>query len=224
MALDMRHLLDPLDRKLTRHAGHTPMAVDGALSTSANTTNVPSPRADEPPEPVEPVPTARPPMRPSEHSDSFFGPKDLVKPEHLPPETLAEETDGDHPPQHEPEDDPSLTGPLMLDSSAKSQAATNFLDQVDAKLMEAAARPRSDTVSTDLSEAPPIPPAPTGAATTGAATTGAATNGTKSAGEEAVSNTLSDSEKVARMNTNDDMPQLKMKKSTNFGSAWGKAW
>ncbi len=208
-----KHLLDPLDERLRRHAGHTPMAFDGALSTDATSTNAASPSQTEPP---EPAPSIRPPLRPSEKSNSYFLPDTISQIETARQEAIAEEGESEAQPQLEAGDDPALTGPLMLDPSAKSHAATTFLDQVDAKLMEAAAssRERSDTVTTDENEVPGPPPA-TGAVTNGSKT---ANDGSRSAGGEA------DRPKEKEIDT--DGPVLRLKKSTNFGSAWGAgpAW
>jgi hypothetical protein len=63
LTVEMDNLLDPLYEKLKCNAGHYPMAFDGALSTSATNTNVPSPKQDTPP---KPAPTLRPPLRPSD--------------------------------------------------------------------------------------------------------------------------------------------------------------
>ena len=210
--VDMKRLLDPLDEKLRRYAGHTPMAFDGALSTDANSntsTNVASPSQNEPP---EPAPTARPPLRPSERGESYFSTNNVPQSETARQEAIVEEGESEAQPQHEADDDPALTGPLMLDSSAKSQAANNFLDQVDAKLIEAAAhsRERSDTITMDENDVPGPPPA-----------TGAVTNGTKTADEQP-----GEADGRKAKDYDDGGPVLKLKKSTNFGSAWGAgpAW
>ena len=202
LTVDIKHLLDPLDEKLRRHAGHTPMAFDGAISTSVTTTNVPSPIPEEhhQPEPEAPV---RPPLQPSENSDSYFTTDVVPNDEAAQEEAHIAEAESEHPPQHEATDDPALTGPLMLDPSAKSEANNSFLDQVDAKLLEAANRGRSDTVTTTGSETVPGPPP----------ATGAATNGTKTVEEE----------QIPKKKYDEEGPVLKMKKSLNFGSAWGKA-
>lgn len=216
LGIDMKHLLDPLDEKLRRHAGHTPMAFDGAVSTDANSTtstNVASPSQNEP---LEPAPTARPPLRPSEKGESYFSTNGVPQTETTRNEAITEEGECEPQPQLEADDDPALTGPLMLDSSAKSNSATNFLDQVDAKLIEAAShsRERSDTVTTDENDVPGPPPA-----------TGAATNGTKTADDPSQSaRGASDGGKAK--DYDDGGPVLKLKKSTNFGIAWGAgpAW
>jgi hypothetical protein len=209
LAVDMKNLLDPLDEKLKRYAGHTPMAFDGGVSTSATTTNVPSPKQENP---VEPASTAGPPLRPSEDSDTYFSVTGVPKVGDVPIASIPEEAVETEPPL-EAEDDRPLKGPLMLDPSARSQAATTFLDQVDAKLLEAAAnsRERSDTLSTSLSESVPDPPP----------ATGAATNGSKTADDGATCAEEVDGERPAKID--DDMPRLRMKSSTNFGSAWGHA-
>ncbi|KAI9870949.1 MAG: hypothetical protein M1823_008591, partial [Watsoniomyces obsoletus] len=162
--------------------------------------------------PVEPAPTARPPLRPSEDSDTYFSVTSVPKVGDDPIESIPEEAVEKEPPL-EAEEDPPLKGQLMLDPSARSQAATTFLDQVDAKLLEAAAnsRERSDTRSTSVSESVPDPPP----------ATGAATNGNTAAYDSAICAKEVDGERPAKID--DDMPRLRMKSSTNFGSAWGHA-
>jgi hypothetical protein len=186
LRVEMDRLLSPLDEKLKRNAGHTPMAFDGTISTEVTTDTNPSPGHERP---LEPAPTTRPPLRPSEHSDSYFSftgesqPKPDLKADAIPEEAVEDE------PQHEPEDDPSLKGPLMLDPSARSQAANVFLEQVDAKLMEAAARNGSDATEE--------------------------TSASSSHEEEGAQ------QQQQKQKKDDDFPQLRIKKSTNFGSAWG---
>ena len=193
MSLDVNKLLDPLDRKLKLHAGHTPMALDGTMSVSENATEQPSPREDQP---RDPAPTARPPLRPSEGSDSYFSRSENIPKAVKSEEAIAEEDEWEAEPNPEPEDDRALTGPLMLDPTARSQAANSFLDQVDAKLSEVAAhsRLRSDTTTTDGGENDSMPAAET-----------------QSNGHE----------HVKSKESLDDMPRLKIKKSMNFGSAFG---
>lgn len=181
LRVGMDRLLSPMDEKLKRHAGHTPMAFDGTLSTGATTDTAPSPGQEQPP---EPAPTTRPPLQPSENSESYFSfTEDSAAKPQLQHETIPEEAIDDEP-QCEPEDDPALKGPLMLDPSAKSQAANDFLDQVDAKLMQAAVRNDSES----------------------------AEDGTDDFHHE---------ESHKKHKEDDSFPQLKIRKSTNFGSAWG---
>jgi hypothetical protein len=185
LRVNMGRLLSPLDEKLKRHAGHTPMAFDGAISTEDTTDTFPTPKTEKPP---APAPSARPPVRPSENMDSYFSfsgesrSVPHVKVADIPEEAVDEEA------QLETDEDPSLKGPLMLDPSAKSEAANVFLEQVDAKLMEAASHHRSDSSLHDEEDKPP--------------------NGMH-----------------ARQSKKDDepFPELKIRKSTNFGSAWGEA-
>jgi hypothetical protein len=216
--VDMKNLLDPLDEKLKRHAGHTPMAFDGQISTSATTTTIPSPKVEKPP---EPVPSARPPIRPSENADSYFSNTNVPQVE--PPPAVEEE-------KLEPQDDPALKGPLMLDPNAKSQAAHTFLDQVDAKLLAAAeeaettrthGRGRSETLQTDDGMGGTLAPM----------ATVISTNGSKPEKEREHDAIWEDDEGHGDRNgrrsngsgkgIDDDMPRLKMKSSKNFGSAWG---
>ncbi|KAK6373865.1 hypothetical protein LTS17_007834 [Exophiala oligosperma] len=146
LQVDVKSLLSPLDEKLKRNAGHTPMAFDGTLSSGTDSTNNLTPKQENP---VEPAPTKRPPLRPAENSDSYFSfssaiPDPVEKAQEAIPEQVEPE------PQHEAEDDPSLQGPLMLDSSAKSEAANAFLEKVDAMLSEeAAVRSRYETALSD---------------------------------------------------------------------------
>lgn len=129
LRLDPSNLLDPLDAKLKRNAGHTPLVVDTSELSSLQTTGGdPTPREEKPP---APVPTARPPLRPSERSDSYFSTTDI--------DTVITEDENetdDIPTQFEPDDDRPLSGPLMLDASGKSELSHTFLDQLDQKLEE----------------------------------------------------------------------------------------
>ncbi|KIV85146.1 hypothetical protein PV11_00878 [Exophiala sideris] len=163
LQVDVNTLLSPLDEKLKRYAGHTPMIFDGTLSSGNTSTNILTPRQEKP---IAPAPTKRPPLRPAENSDSYFSFTSAAKdPIDLPKEPLLESAEAQPEPEHETRDDPALQGPLMLDSSAKSEAANAFLEKVDAKLSEEAAhRSRYDSVvseegqeqkSTDVSENAP---------------------------------------------------------------------
>lgn len=170
--LDASSLLDPLDAKLRKNAGHTPLAFDGPISSNVTTDGAPTPREEGP---VAPVPTTRPPLRPSENSDSYFSTNNI----HDIPEQATEEVD-EPTPQHEPAEDPSLTGPLMLDASGKSEASHHFLEELDHKL--------NDEVRKSMSNSPALAPV-----------------------------TTNESSKT----DDDNVPRLRLKKSTNFGSAFG---
>ena len=213
LALEMNNLLSPLDDKLKRHAGHTPMnfGTNGA-STGGTSTGLVTPKHDKP---LAPASTARPPLRPSEDSESYFSfsgeggesakvdEKDSVEqkrradvrrgtlsnpgPILLPDE--AEDFD----------EDPALQGPLMLDPSAKLKSSDSFLDLVDAKLQA------------EIKQHPEV---------------------SKEAGQTAAiisptSGSVSDSKEdnyereQKQLEADDGMPKLKMKRSMNFGSAWG---
>lgn len=188
LQVDVNTLLSPFDEKLKRHAGHTPMAFDGTLSSGTASTNILTPKQEKP---FAPAPTTRPPLRPSENSDSYFSFTGVAKdPVDLPKEPLLERAETEQEPEHETQDDPALQGPLMLDPSAKSEAANVFLEKVDAKLSEEAAhRSRYDSaVSAEGQEE-------------------------KSVDEP--------ENAPARRAADDDMPTLKIKNSMNFGSAWG---
>ena len=188
MQVEIKGLLSPLDEKLKRHAGHTPMAFDGNISTSSASSERITPRQEKP---YAPVPTRRPPLRPSENSDSYFsfasegGHHTDVK-----DQIIQEEPEIEEEPLHATEEDPALTGPLMLDSGAKSEASSTFLGLVDAKLSEAAAarRSRKDSLLSNGSQ-------------------DTAANG-RDEGSSAQTDT--------------DGPKLRVRNSTNFGSAWGK--
>ncbi|RMZ83644.1 hypothetical protein DV738_g1059, partial [Chaetothyriales sp. CBS 135597] len=184
LSLNPDSLLDPLDKKLKLHAGHTPLAVDGTLSLSEIPTEIHTPKADTQADiPPDDAPKTRPPLRPSEKSDSYFsfvdvggsGAEEAQEPpiaEEAVPQ--VEEVPLEPEPTLEPEhNDRPLKGPLMLDPSASSSAANDFLEQVDAKLSEA--REKDDKA--EFGPAPKV--------------------------------------------TLDGLPKLKMKMSTNFGSAWG---
>ncbi|RMZ90029.1 hypothetical protein DV736_g2736, partial [Chaetothyriales sp. CBS 134916] len=210
LSLDPNTLLDPLDKKLKLHAGHTPLAVDGPLSLSEIPTEVHTPKPDMPP---DDAPTTRPPLRPSENSDSYFSFVDIGSQVEKAQEASILEEAAPQPeqplepePTLEPDHDRPLKGPLMLGSSARSTAANVFLEQVDAKLSEVAAsnRFRSDTVTTQGSEPGPD-------------TAGAPTEDYRAKGNEGKAEF-----KQAQTETSlDGLPKLKMKMSTNFGSAWG---
>lgn len=176
LRMDPSALLDPLDAKLKRHAGHTPLAFDGSLSSTATTNGEPTPREEKP---IAPAPTTRPPLRPSENSNSYFSTTNIHDTEHQ--EKVVEEADEPEA-QFVPADDMPLTGPLMLDPSGKSEASHNFLEQLDHKL--------NDEVRKSISNSPALSPART-----------------------------AESSKT----DDDNIPKLRLKKSTNFGSAYGAA-
>lgn len=183
--LDPSSLLDPFDAKLVRNAGHTPLVFDGPISSSATTDGGATP---QPEKPAAPAPTTRPPLRPKEHSNSYFSTDDVHAPEPPPieeqfPETaVTDEEDEGQEPHFEPEDDKPLRGPLMLDPSGKSEASHNFLEKLDDKLGE--------VVRKSLSSSP---------------------NHSPSRQEQP----------VKQDNEEDNFPRLRLKKSTNFGSAFG---
>lgn len=217
LAMEMNNLLSPLDEKLTRHAGHTPMALDtNGASTGGNSTEHPTPKAENPPAPVS---TARPASRPSENSDSYFGfseeSKETVKVDKFdavedkgradvrrgtllnPAQTMREEI------HDELDEDPALQGPLMLDPAAKLQSSNSFLDLVDAKLQEEIKQ--HPEVSTEASQ-------------TAAVVSPPISNGISSRSPERKDNY---EKKQKELEADDGMPKLKMKRSMNFGSAWG---
>jgi len=145
LQLESNSLLDPLDAKLIKHAGHTPLAFDGTLSSTNTTTGGATPLAEKP---IAPAPTARPPFRPSEKTDSYFSTTDL----HAIPEikgaddeeATPEDTRVEEAPLLDPgEDDRPLTGPLMLDKTGNSEASHVFLDKLDERLGEVVRRSQS---------------------------------------------------------------------------------
>lgn len=171
--LDASNLLDPLHAKLTRNAGHTPLAFDGPVSEIVSTTDA-TPQQEEP---IAPAPSARPPLRPSERSQSYFSTNDI----HAPPPVPEEEEEEEPEPIYETVEDKPLAGPLMLDASGRSEASHTFLEALDHKLEEEVRRSQSNS---------PMPsPAPSQQST----------------------------------KTDDGFPRLRLKKSTNFGSAYGQS-
>ncbi|KAG9776890.1 hypothetical protein ABEF93_005095 [Exophiala dermatitidis] len=183
LQVDLKNLVSPLDEKLKMHAGHTPMAFDGTLSSGVETTDNLTPKQEQP---FAPAPTARPPLRPTEASDSYFSFTSAAnEPEADTQQTIPEAQEPEQNPIHEPEDDPALKGPLMLDPGAKTEAASTFLHIVDEKLVELVHDTKEDSEASEQKQAAESSPAP--------------------AQEEA----------------DDDMPRLRIRNSTNFGSAWG---
>jgi hypothetical protein len=220
LALEMNNLLSPLDEKLKRHAGHTPMNFDvNGASTGGNSTERSTPKAEKPP---APAPTARPAIRPRENSDSYFSfadnSKDPVKVGEV--DTVDGKRRADvrrgtlaHPnlnpfnPEEAPDEldeDPALEGPLMLDSAAKLKSSNSFLDLVDAKLHN------------EISQHPEV--------SAEASQTAAVCSPEKSSGDSARSPEHTGDQyqrKQEEIEAEDGMPKLKMKRSMNFGSAWG---
>ena len=133
LKVDFPSLLSPMDEKLKRHAGHTPMVLGGTLSSDATST-VLTPRQEKP---VEPAPTRGPPLRPSENSNSYFSSNSLGDGD-------RKENYEEAQPLREPEDDPALKGPLMLGSNAKAPESATFLNALNAKLVEEQANQQRD--------------------------------------------------------------------------------
>ena len=219
LAMEMNNLLSPLDEKLRRNAGHTPMnfGTNGA-STGGNSTEHPTPKAERP---VAPASTARPLLRPSENSDSYFsfvgeskGTFNNDSSDAIDEKRRADVRRGtlsqagpilreDSVEEPELDDDPALQGPLMLDPAAKLKSSNSFLDLVDAKLQEEIKQ--HPEVSTEPSQ-------------TAAVVSPGMSNGNSSRSPE------HDDEyerKQKELEADDGMPKLKMKRSMNFGSAWG---
>jgi hypothetical protein len=191
-----------LDEKLRLHAGHTPMAFSepSCLSSSAQTETT-TPMLKEELAPAVPS-TTRPPLQPSEHSNTYFSFTAEPKEQHeLIPEAAVvcdDETETEN-------EDPELKRPLMLDSNNKSNSSNEFLDRVDAKLMEAAILiGRKDSVlsSSDTEEA-----------------VGNVDDGSRTQQQ----NSEAKKEETGSLEAEKDyeMPKLRMKNSTNFGSAFG---
>ena len=219
LAMEMNNLLSPLDEKLRRHAGHTPMnfGTNGA-STGGNSTEHPTPKAERP---VAPAPTARPLLRPSENSDSYFSfvgeSNDTINNETSDATDEKRRADvrrgtlsqagpilrEDSLEDPELDEDPALQGPLMLDPAAKLKSSNSFLDLVDAKLQE------------EIKQHPEVSTEP---AQTAAVVSPGTCNVNASRSPE------HDDEyqrKQKELEADDGMPKLKMKRSMNFGSAWG---
>ncbi len=183
--VDVKSLLSPLDEKLKRHAGHTPMAFDGTLSSTAGSSNPLTPKQEQP---FAPAPTTRPPLRPSENSQSYFSFTSAADNPAEAEDPVPEVQDGQQEAVHEPEDDPALQGPLILDPDARSPSANIFLEKLDEKLEEVAHRSRrGSSLSDESGEKKPAGP----------------------------------SENAPQAEADEDVPELKIKNSTNFGSAWG---
>jgi hypothetical protein len=186
MRVGIDGLLSPLDEKLKLHAGHTPMAFDAEGSTgptSNHSTEIPTPIQEKPPAPVS---TAyRPPPRPSEKSGSYFSfsaddaqePK--TKHEGEDNQTLKSNYENDE----KENEDPELTGPLVLSSDNDHGQSNAFLSTLDAKLMMEAKKyiKSPDSNQSDRKDQ---------------------------------SNTPGSTQ-------DDEGPKIRMKKSTNFGSAFG---
>ncbi|KAJ9612567.1 hypothetical protein H2200_004164 [Cladophialophora chaetospira] len=184
LKLDPGNLLAPLDEKLKLHAGHTPRAYDGALS-SDGTSTADTPKQEKP---YAPAPTKRSSSRPSENSDSYFGSNLALASavEGMRKENQQEESE----PVFEAQDDPALKGPLMLDSTANTVESASFLTELDAKLIEE--KEHQERTESKLS------------------------------GSSEEKSTSSDQQGAqSDASQDDEMPRLKMKRSTNFGSAWG---
>lgn len=213
LALEMNSLLLPLDDKLKRHAGHTPMnfGTNGA-STGGNSTEPPTPKAEKPPAPAS---TARPPIRPRENSDSYFSfsdnskDADTVKADESAQKRRADVRRGTlsqtnpilHEEPDELDEDPALAGPLMLDPAAKLKSSNSFLDLVDAKLQEEINQHLEVSVEPAQTAAGVSPP--------------------KSSARSPEHEGNSYERKQKEIEVDDGMPKLKMKRSMNFGSAWG---
>jgi hypothetical protein len=213
LALEMNNLLSPLDEKLKRHAGHTPMnfSTNGA-SSGGNSSGQPTPRQEKPPAPTSSVCI---PLRPSENSDSYFSftaeGENAVKVDELDvveekrradvrrgtlsqlgPILQSEET-------QELDEDPELQGPLMLDPSAKLKSSDSFLSLVNAKLQD------------EIKQHPEV--------SKDAEQTAALLSPTSGTGSPSKSDTFE--KEQTQIEVDDGMPKLKMKRSMNFGSAWG---
>ena len=165
-------LISPADPTLVRNAGHTPMEF-GKPTISEAPSGVESPRSPErevPPPPQASISNSRPShpaMQPSERSDSYFLSAFETETDK---ETL--QTDGDA----------ELKGPLIMKSQHAEGQENLFLNQLDAKLLAEAQRPRQASI--------------------------AESDGKNGYGK------LDDE-------IDDEGPRLVLKKSMNFGSAFG---
>lgn len=236
LSIDTKTLLDPLDEKLTRYAGHTPMNFEGIGSSTIPSTDVSTPtkmKAELCQEtPPEPAPTRRPPVRPTEDSNGYFSftkvavdMLDAAKGEYrtedvvlemegeklqVPHAGLESYVDGDNDThgrdEEDLEDDPHLRGPLMLDPKNRTETSHDFLDKVDQKLMEAAGKSNGDSRSPRKDEGEEndfSPPERDGL--------GLRRQNTKIIRDEEGMEEEKDFE----------MPRLRIRQSTNFGSAYG---
>jgi hypothetical protein len=170
--VNMHGLLSPNDPILLKNAGHTPMDFSGPVISepASGAESRKSPECPVPPIKYESWRTSKPKapaMPPSERSDSYFS------------SAIETETDDEAP--HE-NGDMELKGPLTMDSNHEKGQDNQFLNQLDAKLLAEAQRPRQPSM--------------------------AESDGKSGFGK------LDDE-------VDDGGPRLKLKKSMNFGSAFG---
>ncbi len=173
LRVNLDELLASTDVNLVKHAGHTPMefgrpTVSRETASSIASRNSPEVEAFTPKgESGSSSRPSRPPMLPSERSDSYF--------------SCAFETETDEEASHK-DGDVELKAPLMMTHTHEEGQDNQFLNQLDARLMAESQRPR------------------------------------------AVSNAESQ-EKDGFGKIDDEVddggPRLKLKKSMNFGSAFG---
>jgi hypothetical protein len=173
LRVNLDGLLSPTDMNLVKNAGHTPMefgkpAGSGETASGLESRNSPEIQATTLKyESGSSSRSNRPPLPPSERSDSYFA--------------SALETENDEEAHHR-NGDVELKGPLTMEPKHEEGQDNQFLDQLDARLLAEAQRPWG--VSDAESEGK---------------------NGFVKIDDE----------------VDDGGPRLKLKKSMNFGSAFG---
>ncbi|KAL9112892.1 MAG: hypothetical protein Q9227_002969 [Pyrenula ochraceoflavens] len=125
--------LSPYPDNLTKHAGHTPLAVDSFSESSSNSDgkgDKHSPRSTDTEKPYCPEPTARPP---TERSNSYF------------PDAIPIDKD-------KVDDDPELKGPLTMGQADDATQDDIFLSELDKKLAAEVEKAESPVVQTSSLE------------------------------------------------------------------------
>lgn len=164
--------ISPADPILVRNAGHTPMEFGKPTisETPSGVESLGSPERAVPPPPQASISSSRPSytaLQPSERSDSYFSSAFATGTDEEPLQT-----DGDV----------ELKGPLIMKSQHAEGQENLFLDQLDAKLLAEAQRPRQASIAESDRK-----------------------NGYGKLDDE----------------IDDEVPRLMLKKSMNFGSAFG---
>ncbi len=137
LRIKLDELSSPPDPTLVRNAGHTPMEFGKAAisETPSGVESRRSPEREVPPPPQASIANPRPSnaaMQPSERSDSYFS------------RAFEPETDSD--PLHN-DGDVELKGPLVMKSQHEEGQENVFLNQLDAKLLAEAQRPRQVSIA-----------------------------------------------------------------------------
>jgi hypothetical protein len=141
LRVNLDRLLSPTDVNLVRNAGHTPMEFGKATLSAETLSAVESRKSSETdvPTPKHELDSTsrltRPPMPPSERSDSYFS-------------TAFEFRDSGEGHARQDGDsngDVELKGPLMMDSKHEEGQDNQFLNQLDAMLRAESQRPRKES-------------------------------------------------------------------------------